>query len=190
MAMPDMVERYWTAEDVGQLPDDRNRYECIDGALLVTPAPSFDHAYLVEGFGRALDAYAKALRPGMRLYQAPVDVEIRPGSLVRPDLCVARPKAGVGIIRGPADLEGLVLAIEVLSPSTARIDRGRKREFYQRAGVEEYWIVDPQSRLVERWRPADTRPEIVRDSLTWHPAGVATPLEIELPALFREALGE
>ena len=78
----------------------------------------------------------------------------------------------------------------MLSPSTARTDRGRKRECYQRAGVHEYWIVDHAARLVERWRPTDARPEIISGTLVWHPEGAATPLEIDLPALFREALGD
>src|SRR5258708_27708350 len=59
------------------------------------------------------------------------------------------------------------LTIEILSPSTARLDRVRKREFYRRIGVPEYWIVDLHARAIERWLPTDPRPEIVADgSLT------------------------
>ena len=94
------------------------------------------------------------------------------------------------MIRKPEDLQTLILAIEVLSPSTARTDRGRKREFSHRAGVHEYWIVDHAARVVERWRPTDSRPEILSGTLTWHPEGATASLEIDLPALFRDALGE
>jgi len=84
----------------------------------------------------------------------------------------------------------LLLAVEVLSPSSARNDRGHKRRYYQRNGLPEYWIVDLDSRLVERWRPDDTRPEVLTETLEWRPQGSAAPLVIELHTLFMEALGE
>lgn len=65
-----------------------------------------------------------------------------------------------------------------------------KRGKFQRAGVPEYWVVDLDARLVERWRPGDERPEILTDSLVWCPGAAAEPLTIELPALFAEAAGE
>lgn len=110
-------------------------------------------------------------------------------SLVQPDIFVARLEPGISLIGTPADIRGLLLVVEVLSPSTARVDRGRKRELHQRARVHEYWIVDHEARLVERWRPSDVRPEIISRTLVWHPEGAAGPLEIDLPALFAEALG-
>jgi len=190
MAMPDVVERFWTPEDVRQLPDDGNRYECIDGVLLVTPAPRVPHGYVVDAVLDALREFARALRPDAWLFHAPVDVEIWPQTLVQPDIFVARRKLGIGRIMQPSDMRDLLLAIEVLSPSTARVDRGRKREFYQRAGVHEYWIVDHGARLVERWRPTDTRPEILSGTLRWHPEGAEGSLAIDLPALFRAALDD
>jgi len=190
MAMPDVVERYWTPEDVRQLPDDGNRYECIDGVLLVTPAPRIPHANVVDVFLDAIREYSRALRPGAWLYHAPVDIEIPPQSLLQPDIFLARPRSGIARIMQSEDIRDLLLVIEVLSPSTARVDRGRKREFYQRAGVHEYWIVDHGARLVERWRPSDARPEILSGTLRWHPEGANEPLEIDLPALFADALGE
>lgn len=84
----------------------------------------------------------------------------------------------------------LLLVIEVLSPSTARTDRTTKRRRYQRAGIPEYWIVDPDSRTVERWRPADDRPEVISEHLLWHPAGAGQPLTIGLAELFSRIHGE
>ncbi|MCE9600921.1 MAG: Uma2 family endonuclease [Gemmatimonadetes bacterium] len=188
--MPDFVERYWTAEDLLQLPDDGNRYECIDGVLLVTPAPRGNHFYVVDAFLEALREFARTLRPDAWLFHAPFDVEIWPQTLVEPHIFVARRKPGISRIMQPADIRDLLLAIEVLSPGTAHTDRGRKREFYQRAGVHEYWIVDLAARAVERWRPTDSRPEILSGTLRWHPEGATASLEIDLPSLFREALGE
>lgn len=79
-----------------------------------------------------------------------------------------------------------LLAIEVLSPSTARYDRAFKRRYYQRAEVAEFWVVDPYAELVERWRPGDERPEIMDGEVSWQPARDVTPLTIDLPALFAE----
>lgn len=60
-----------------------------------------------------------------------------------------------------------LLAAEVLSPSTAARDRGRKRRIYLNAGLEECWIVDIDAYLIERWRRGDTRPEMVDTVLEW-----------------------
>jgi Uma2 family endonuclease len=82
-----------------------------------------------------------------------------------------------------------ILAVEILSPSTAAWDRGVKRRRFQRSGIPEYWIVDPDARLIERWRPEDERPEILDQQLEWYPAGAPAPLAIDLPALFAEICG-
>ena len=92
--------------------------------------------------------------------------------------------------RGWTEVRNLVLAIEVLSPSSARADRQVKRRKYLRHGVPEYWIVDLDARLVERWRPGDERPEILGQSLVWKPDPVAAPLEIDLSGFFRDVLEE
>jgi Uma2 family endonuclease len=107
---------------------------------------------------------------------------------VQPDLFVVRKAAGRRL-RKWSDVGVPVLAVEVLSPSTASRDRGKKRRIYQEAGVAEYWIVDFDARLVERWRPKDERPEIVSDLLRWEPApGVSA--AVDLSALFTWVLGE
>jgi Uma2 family endonuclease len=84
----------------------------------------------------------------------------------------------------------LLLVIEVLSPSTARSDRTTKRRRFQRAGIPEYWIVDLDARIVERWRPDDRRPEILAERLIWQPEGATAPLAIHLPSLFARIHGE
>lgn len=80
------------------------------------------------------------------------------------------------------------LCIEVLSSSTARFDRVVTRGRYQRGGIE-YWIVDLDARLVERWTPGEERPSIHAQQLTWQPAGAATPLVLDLERFFDEVLG-
>ncbi len=79
----------------------------------------------------------------------------------------------------------LLLAVEVVSPSSARGDRLTKRRLYQRQGVATYWIVDPDARLVEVWHPEDHRPEIVTDALTWRVTTDAEELVIDLGELFK-----
>ena len=80
--------------------------------------------------------------------------------------------------------------MEILSPSTSRADRQAKRRLYQRQRVPEYWIVDVDARLIERWRPEDERPEILTEQIVWQPDAAHAPLEIDVPAYFAEVCGE
>jgi Uma2 family endonuclease len=82
----------------------------------------------------------------------------------------------------------LVLAIEVSSPTTARADRVDKRRVYQDERVPEYWIIDLDARIVERWRPDDARPEILGEKLHWNALPEIAPLELDLPAYFASVL--
>jgi len=76
--------------------------------------------------------------------------------------------------------------IEVLSPATARYDRLVKRLRCQRASIREYWIVDLDAHVVERWRPEDERPEILAETLVWMPRGTEPGLTIDLLDLVKE----
>lgn len=76
----------------------------------------------------------------------------------------------------------------MLSPATARYDRQLKRRRYQHARVPEYWIVDLDARLIERWRPDDDRPEVLGERLEWQPAAGREPLVLSLPQLFAAIL--
>lgn len=183
MAMP-AASTNWTAERVRALPDDGNRYEVIDGALFVSPAPSWEHQRAAFAMAKRLDTYLGGRMLGT-VYIAPADVEFRYDRMVEPDLFV------VPLVEGRRphtweDVRRLVLAVEVLSPSTARADRLAKRTLYQREQVPQYWIIDVAARLIERWGPDDSRPEIVVGQLQWHPEPQAPPLEIDLDAYFAE----
>lgn len=114
----------------------------------------------------------------------PADLVFSPRRLVQPDIFVV-PAREAGAPSGWNDVTSLLLAVEVLSPSTARADRHRKRLIYQEQGVAEYWIVDASARLVERWRPADSRPEQIVETLVWQPDPTVAGLIVELPAFFR-----
>ncbi len=186
--MPVVDTRRWTADEVRSLPDEPGaRFECVDGELLVSPTPSLSHQWAVAALFRALDAYCRAGDIGA-VGMAPGDLQLDDATLVQPDLFVL-PFVGGRRPVLPAEIGRALLVAEVLSPTTARYDRVVKRARYQRYGVE-YWIVDLDARLVERWTPETPRPEIITGTLSWHPANVATALPIDLEALFAEALGE
>lgn len=186
MGMVQSAQR-WTAEMVRNLPDDGNRYEVVDGELLVTPSPAELHQSAVGLLFSPLDAHARSQGIGTARV-SPADLELDARSMMQPDVFVT------GLVEGRPSRRWnsgapLLLAVEVLSPSTARSDRITKRRRYQRAGVPEYWIVDLDARTIERWRPEDQRPEVLSDNITWHPTG-AEPLQLELPPLFARILGE
>jgi len=186
MGMP-QVPTQWTAEMVRALPDDGKRYELVAGELLVTPSPAWAHQTAVSALVRILDPFVADHKIGWLRF-SPADISLGEDEILQPDLFVV-PRSE----RSPrawTDIRSLLLVIEVLSPSTARYDRLIKRRRYQRAGVPEYWIVDLEARVVERWRPEDERPEILSETMTWQPDPTHQPLEMDLPALFREVWGE
>ncbi|MFV9504244.1 MAG: Uma2 family endonuclease [Oscillochloridaceae bacterium umkhey_bin13] len=137
----------WSITDYEQLPEDGLRYELLDGALRMSPAPTPDHQassmLLAFHLLRCLQ-----LRGHGRVFAAPLDVELGPATVVQPDLIVILAQSAAVItprrIVGPPDL-----IIEISSPSTASYDRREKRDLYAAAGVREYWIVDPGNRSIE-----------------------------------------
>ncbi len=174
---------------VRALPDDRNRYEVIDGELLVTPAPSWPHQWVVGELFRHLANYLQSQRWG-EVVISPADISFHEDMLVQPDLFVVPIGSDGRRPRHWGDVRALLLAVEVVSPTTARADRQVKRRLYQREGVGEYWIIDADARVVERWRPADERPEIVTTTLTWQPQPAAAPFELDLVEFFDRVLRE
>lgn len=186
MGMPAIRRRRWTTADVRALMDESRawpRYELIDGELVVTPAPSSSHQVAVGEVFMLLSAYVDRERLGVTV-TSPADLELRPGTITQPDVFVIPAHTALGgeRLQWP-DVKSLMLAVEVVSPSSSHIDRVQKRDFYLDAGVEEYWILDLDARVVERWKPERDTPLIERDRLIWNP--VTEPLVIELPALFR-----
>lgn len=96
-----------------------------------------------------------------------------------------------GELRRKSDfIQHLRLAVEVISPSSARHDRVKKRPAYQRNRVPEYWIFDDRSQTVERWGPDDDRPELLADELRWHPKGAGEPFVLDLNWFFSEVVAE
>lgn len=142
----------------------------------------------MSAFNDRIKTYCRAHRIGVVLF-SPADLDLRSGQLLQPDLFMITTPDGRPFGDWPeAGIPALV--VEVLSPGTARYDRVTKRRRYQRSGVDTYWIVDVDARLVEVWRPADDSPSIIDDLLEWQPDPAFPPLRIDLGELFREIWGE
>ncbi|MEO8451994.1 MAG: Uma2 family endonuclease [Gemmatimonadota bacterium] len=176
---------FWSREEVLALPEDGNRYELIDGELLVSPSPRGRHQIAVWELARLVDDYVRRYRVG-RTGMAPADLDLGSRQVSQPDLFVSRAIDG----RRPVEWDeyGIpILIAEVLSPSTERYDRIVKRARYQASGVAVYWIVDVEARLVETWGLGADSPLVQHHTLEWRPDPVLAPLVIDLRAYFDAA---
>jgi Uma2 family endonuclease len=180
--------KVWTVDDLADLPTDGNRYEIIDGELIVSPSPNMDHQEAIARLHLLLAPYVAAERIGHLVF-APSDVPFTRTRVLEPDLYVLPLLAG----RRPKrfeDVGRLLLSVEVLSPSTARVDRVRKRRVYREQGVDEYWIVDLESRVIERSTPAHDMIEIIDERIEWKPAGSQNVFAMDVQAYFAQVLDE
>jgi len=184
MAMPEATRR-WTREMVLALPDDGNRYELFDGELLVTPAAIPRHQLAAQRLFQYLAPYVKTNRLG-EVFALPADLDLGGDQLSQPDVFVI-PSLPPSLLSW-RNTPNPILIVEVISPGSARGDRLVKRRRFQSIGIPEYWIVDVDGRVIERWRPADERPEILDTRLEWRPAEGVEPLVIDLPRFFEEFL--
>lgn len=142
------VQGAWRYEDYLRLPDDGRRYEIIAGVLYVANAPTFDHQYTVFKLARYLGDFVEQHNWGT-VIGAPFEVHLTETSRpVQPDLLFLNneqlPAPGTQTFHGAPSL-----IIEVISPSSIRLDRQTKFDAYEAAGVAEYWLVDPKARSVE-----------------------------------------
>jgi Uma2 family endonuclease len=156
-------------EELLALPEDGLRHELLDGEHVVTPAPALPHQRVLARIFAALHPQVAPYRH-LEFLSSPADIRLEAKTLVQPDLFILHvdpehPPANWAQVGVP------VLAIEILSPSTAARDRGKKRRIYQDVGVGEYWIVDIDARLIERWTPNQDRPEIVTEELRFECPG-------------------
>jgi Uma2 family endonuclease len=125
-----------TREDLEHLPDDGHRYELIDGSLIVSPAPRVAHQVILGNLHVLLRL---ACPPELQVVLAPFAVGLADDTEVQPDLLVApRSQFTERDLPGPP-----LLAVEILSPSTRRVDLLLKRDRCQAAGIASYWLVDP-----------------------------------------------
>jgi Uma2 family endonuclease len=172
----------WTVDDVWALPSRAGyRYEALHGELLVTAFPSAPHQRIATELSWLLTAWSRARR-GFVVH-APGGVFISNTTWLEPDVAVypiARDDAAEDYRTFPPP----VLAVEVLSPSTRKRDRHRKRPAYLAHGVGEVWIVDHERRQIEQWTSASEFPVVVTDRIEWSPREGVEPLVFELSELF------
>lgn len=148
-----VATRKLTYEDLRHWPEDGKRHELIDGEHFVTPAPVPRHQFLVVQLVRLLGSWIHERDLG-RLYVAPVDVVLGEGDVVEPDLVFIR-RDRLGIV-GETHVQGAPdLIVEILSPATRRRDEITKRHLYERHGVNEYWVVDPEIDTIKVYRLGD-----------------------------------
>ncbi|MDN5861654.1 MAG: Uma2 family endonuclease [Pseudonocardia sp.] len=128
--------RPFTVADLEAMPDDGNRYELLDGVLIVSPAPGWEHQEMGFAVARVLHA---ACPRELRVVMAPFAVRTASDSEVQPDVLVAR----YVDLRSKHLPVAPLLVVETLSRSTALLDRNTKKAHYARMGVPSYWLLDP-----------------------------------------------
>ncbi len=171
-----------TYDEFARLPDDGDRYEVIDGEVRVTPAPSPAHQHVLLRLSLALHGFVEDQALGVVL--PGVDLLFVEGTLLCPDLLFVPNDGRAGITsRGVETTPGLV--VEIVSPSSRATDRVLKPQRYRDFGVPEYWVVDPDARVVQVWRfGEDVDPTTVHEVLTWSPPATTARLEIGIEGLF------
>jgi Uma2 family endonuclease len=140
-----------TYADYVRFPEDGLRHEIIDGEHYVTPPPSVRHQRILGRIFNVIQNYLDA-HPIGEIFVAPVDTLLGEFDIVLPDLLYISDDTRSRFLttknlQGPPDL-----VIEILSPTTKRRDQTLKRELYERAGVTEYWLVDPARDVVDVYR--------------------------------------
>ena len=136
-------------------PDDGHRHEIIDGDHYVNPAPNTKHQRYSGRIHFQLFDQIDELQRGA-VFAAPTDLQLADHDIVQPDLIVVMNERRVIIT--PTKIEGIPnLIVEILSPSTRENDRVLKKGLYERAGVPEYWIVDPADQAIEQFVLRDTK---------------------------------
>lgn len=146
----------FTFDDFLQFPDDGKRHELIDGEHFVTASPNTAHQVIAGNLHGHLWTYLRE-RPVGRVFMAPFDVVFSNFDVVEPDVLFVSTARQADVlttahVRGAPDL-----VVEIGSPSTRKRDETIKRRLYERFGVAEYWVVDPELDAIKVYRLNDGR---------------------------------
>jgi Uma2 family endonuclease len=178
-----------TYDDFVHFPDDGKRHELIDGEHYATPSPRLRHQVILGNLFVMIASWLED-HPIGRVFLSPLDVVMSDFDVVEPDLLyLSNARAAETLtelhVRGVPEL-----VVEIASPGTRRRDDGIKRRLYERAGVTEYWIVDPDvDRIRVHLRDGDAFGRAIELSRE-HGDLLSTPmlpgLEMPLPRIFRD----
>jgi Uma2 family endonuclease len=136
-----------TVDDYRQLPEGPPFYQLIEGTLCMAASPDRFHQDILSNLHYILRSYLEGRRLGS-VHLSPSDVQLTDLNVYQPDLYyVSKKRRSILTRQGASGAPDLV--VEIMSPKTARLDQGVKREVYAREGVEEMWIVDPNRKRVE-----------------------------------------
>lgn len=138
-----------TYDDYAALPDDGRRYELHRGELSAIPTPGTRHQGTLVALMALLHKHMRSRGLG-EVFVAPTDCILSNVTVLQPDLLYIATER-LAIISERAIEGAPTLVVEVISPSTAHVDRDRKMKLYAEHGVPYYWIVDPDSRSVEAY---------------------------------------
>lgn len=143
--MPAVKEKH-TIKDYKLLPEG-SPYQLIEGDLIMTPAPSSFHQIISANLFKKASIFVDERKEGIVLY-SPIDIYLNDENVFQPDI-VFISKQRRDIIKDDGIHGAPDLVIEILSPSTAYYDIKKKYKIYEKFGVKEYWIVDPEMKSVE-----------------------------------------
>jgi Uma2 family endonuclease len=154
MAEAVVEKKRYTYEDYLKTPEDE-RYELIEGELLMTPSPAPRHQRISRKIEFILEKFVTENNLG-EVFYAPMDVYLDDESVVQPDiLFISRDRLN---IIGEKNIQGAPdLVIEIISESSAYRDMVRKKKLYAKYGVKEYWIVIPEEGSIEIYALADNK---------------------------------
>lgn len=177
MAMVLPVPRF-TIDMLDNFPPDGTRYELLEGLLLVTPAPSWNHQVIATRLTVFLanELGTEAQVVGVGAIQRGNNTQLQPDILVVPN--------SYSLTANWREIESWLLAVEVMSPSSRVYDREVKRAAYLALGVQEYWLVDLQSRSVEIWSPGQPSGSVVTESLRWRPRWLGREIVMDFEDVF------
>ena len=148
------VPRPLTVHDYRELPDGPPYFQLIEGEIYMSPSPNWFHQQIITNLAQIFLRYLDKKDIG-KIFFAPLDTYLTDLNVYHPDLLFVsnqrRSLLGEHGVDGAPDF-----VVEVLSPRTARFDRGPKRDIYGRTGVQELWIIDPELKTVQVFRFAES----------------------------------
>ena len=145
-----------TYDDFLLFPDDGKRHELIDGEHYVTPSPNVRHQEISGRLHLLIGAWLQDHRVG-RIFYAPLDVLFTQFDVVEPDLMYMSNERAAEILTAKHVSGTPEIIVEIGSPSTRKRDETIKRRLYERSGVAEYWVVDPELEVIRVYRIEEGR---------------------------------